>query len=115
MTIVCVCVCVRVHVRVYVCTCVHVHLCICYTTELNIPILKIQLLCFDQLEEKCLTAEKDITIQTRKNIDLKKQLKKSQTEVKELRKEVHQCLLYKPMTSCYFNIYRWLNYKSLKN
>ena len=47
----------------------------------------------DQLEEKCQTAQRDITTQTRKNIDLKKELKKNQTEVEELRKEVHSCVL----------------------
>lgn len=44
--------------------------------------------CVGQLEEKYLTAQKDITTQTRKNIDLKKELQKSQAEVEELRKEV---------------------------
>ena len=38
---------------------------------------------------KCLTAQKEITTQTRKNIDLKKEMKKSRAEVEELRKEVH--------------------------
>lgn len=47
---------------------------------------------FHQLEEKCLTVQRDITTQTRKNIDLKKELQKSQTEVEDLRKEVHTVL-----------------------
>ena len=44
--------------------------------------------CIGQLEEKCLTAQKDITMQTRKSIDLKKELKRRQAEAEELRKEV---------------------------
>ena len=47
--------------------------------------------CIGQLEEKYLMAQKGITAQTRKNIDLKKELQKSQAEVEELRKEV-QCV-----------------------
>lgn len=65
-----------------------------------LPTLVSYCVCICQLEEKCLTAQKDITKQTRKNIDLKKELKKSRTEVEELRKEVQEygctcvCVLY---------------------